>query len=837
MKNSVREITASANPISFLSRIFNIAPSQWPRVTECWFITFFFKVGSALGVTVLTSAFIARFGIGYLPVLFIISAVLIVLSTTIFEELIMKVKREILMMSMLFVASVMIFLATFFYESTPLLFFALTIGAESLFLAQFNIFIPILVGDRFTPLESQSTFPFVESGETIGGIAGASLLALFGAKLPVAWFMYIWIAVLICAMVVFIVTSFVRTSLPTFKLHSHGDSPKPKREMREVLSAVRKIPFLQSLVIVVLLQWVFMSFLDFQFTKSVEQSVTLTQEQSLALTHDSRVLGASVLTADSGKLEPLPHVERKLTVEQEAQLSEKLGQLRGSFHTAALIVQALIATRLIASLGVVGSMLLHPIIMLMSLVGMFLKFSLPSATLTRMNFEITNVVYKNAYFTSHYALPKYIRDQAAEFLEGIARPIGTIVSMTLILAFQYFTSGTQLSAAIHTAMVIIMVCVLVITLKLQSKYTDITKQQLFSNRPYPEKLNAIEILAQQGHKNAPSILVEKLTDPNAIEDNPIVRVKLLSALGEFSDYSTLPEILEALSDPEPSVRLEAAHVLMNFKNVGEHFYAQAFSKYRMIEALKETFKKEKFQSVRSAIIRVFSILRQAEIVPFLLQQLKESDPKARADSIHTLGMFHDLNAAYYILPSLNDENTKVRSAAMIALWQFDKYRPMLEATLLDMLKNDSRENFLAALYVFGEVRYQHVNVLMPYLRDTDPEVVLEAAFALTKCSVAEGFMVIIDHLLKLPIDRFESVRLFINRLDDKARTMVERVVVHLISHEINALMHLRNITSFDQIEVETLEKLRRFYSIIGQFEELFEFECALRDRQIQHANI
>ncbi len=838
MQNSVREITASANPVSFISRLFNIAPSQWPRVAECWFITFFFKVGAAIGATVLTSAFIARFGIGYLPILFIVSALLIILSTTLFEELIMKIKREILMMSMLFTASLMIFSATFFYESSPILFFALTICAEALFLAQFNIFLPILVGDRFTPLESQSTFPFIESGETIGGIAGASLLAFFGAKLPVAWFMYIWMAVLICAMLVFIITSFVRTSLPALKLHSQDrNSNTPRREMKEVIGAVRKIPFLQSLVIVVLLQWVFMNLLDIQFTKSVEQSIATPVNKSVSAEQSlPNYFGASVLNADQIEASIKPDMERKLTVEQEAQLSEKLGQIRSSFHAASLFVQALIATRLISSLGVIGSMLLHPIIMLLSLVGMFFKFGLTSSTITRMNFEVTNVVYKNAYFTSHYALPKNIRDQAAEFLEGIARPIGTVVSMSLILAFQYFSSGAQLSNAIHVVMFFIMFSVLFITLKLQTKYTDITRQQLFSNRPYPEKLNAIEILAQKGHRDAPAILVQKLIDPNAVEDSPIVRIKLLSALGEFSDYSTLPEILDALSDNEPSVRLEAAHVLINFKNVGDKFYSQAFSKYRMCEALKETFKKEKFQSVRSAIIRVFSILRQSEIVPFLLDQLKKEDPKARADSVHTLGMFHDLNAAYYILPSLNDETERVRNAAMIALWQFDKYRPMLENTLIDMLNNESREDLFSALYIMGEVKYHKTELLLPYLQNNDNEVALEAGFALTKCGVARGFLPVLSHLLELPFEKFESTRLFINRLNENARTMVERVVIHLISHEINALMHLKNVTSFDQIDTNTLEKLRRYYALIGQYEELFEFECALRDRQINYAN-
>lgn len=839
MPNTVREIITRANPLSFFSRLFNIAPSQWTRVVECWLITFFFKVGAAIGATIITSAFIARFGIVYLPILLIVSALIIIMSTTIFERLILRMKREVLMMAMLFAASLLLLSATFFYESSPYTFFALIIFAESIFLAQFNIFIPILIADRFTPLESPSTFPFIESGETIGGIIGASIIGFFGASLPVAWFIYIWIAVLICAMMIFILTSFLRTSIPKFSSRMEHAVPA-SQGMREIIKSIRTVPFLKSLVIIVLLQWVFMNFLDFQFTKSVEQTVSNTHENTIVQEEKWDPPFASILQSQNSEHlrkendSMLEH--RTLTPQQQAQFSEKLGKIKGSFHAVALIVQALVATRLIGSLGVVGSMLLHPIIMLMSLVGMFLKFGLVSSTVTRMNFEITNVIYKNAYFASHYALPKSIRDQGAAFLEGIARPLGTVISMILILIFQLFISGVELSMSIHISMAVIMFVVLILTIKLQSKYTDITREQLFSTLPYPEKLNAIEILAQKGHRNAPAILVQKLLDSNVHEEASIVRVKILSALGEFSDYRTLPEILDALSDQDASVRLEAAHALMNFNDVGEKFYAQAFSKYRMVEALKETFRKEKHQSVRSAIIRVFSILRQSEIVPFLLEQLKDEDSEIRADCIHTLGLFHDPNAAYYILPSLNDAHPNVRAAAIISLWQFAKYRPVLEEKLMTMLMSDNYDELFAAIYCLGEIQYLNYSVLLPYLHSEDPTIVREAAFALTKCGIPIGFTYVLDHLLSLPQEQFNKASLFINRLTHSARQKIERFIVHLVSHEINALMHHPSINIFEHIDTRTLEKLRRYYALIGQYEELYEFECALKAR-LTYGNI
>ena len=167
---------------------------------------------------------------------------------------------------------------------------------------------------------------------------------------------------------------------------------------------------------------------------------------------------------------------------------------------------------------------------------------------------------------------------------------------------------------IHIVMFLTMVVALLSTIRLQPQYTAITRNQLFSDIPYPEKINAIEILAQKYHDNTPLILARKFAESG--NEAPPVRIKLLSALGEFADYDTLPDILEALHDADPDVRLEAAYALMNFKDLGEQFYQHAFSRYRVIETLKEVFLHEKSASVRRAIIRVFSLLNSPMLSHF-----------------------------------------------------------------------------------------------------------------------------------------------------------------------------------------------------------------------------
>lgn len=801
--------TFKKTQISFLSRLFSIAPSQWPRVIECWFITFFFKMGVALGWVVITAAFVGRFGITSLPFLFIFDALLIILSTIFFEHLIMRMKREVLMISMLFCGALCLLFAATLYEQSIYGFFALVIIAEAVFLAQFNVFLPILVGDRFTPLESQSTFPFIESSETIGGIVGGVIVALLGGHLPVPVFMLIWIVLIVCVIGVFVVTSMVREGLPHLPIRATSHNNQDRTRVRDIIKNIGKVSFLKSLIFIVCIQWIFMNVLDYQYTRSVENAISRTQP----------VIATQV--------DPT----RSLSLAAEAELSAKLGTLKSGFHTAALIVQAFIAPRLIGPLGVVGSMLLHPIIMLLSLVGLFFKYGLLTSVIARMNFDMSNVIHKNAYFTSHYALPKSIRDQAAEFLEGIVRPLGTVIGMGLILLVEYIFVGKDMSMWIHGGLVIIMVIILILTLKLQGKYTDITREQLFSELPYPEKLNAIEILSQRGHAEAPRILAEKLSGAtNNRSEVAAVRIKLLTALGEFADYETLPDILHALADADPDVRLEAAHTLLSFDHIGQQFYAQAFSRFRLIETLKDTFKKETSATVRAAIIRVFSIVQQPDIVPFLLDMLTHDSPYMKADCIATLGLFHDPNVAFYILPALHDQDPKVRANVIIALWQFPKYRSIIEEELQKMLSSSDHAIKRAGIFVLGEVDAPHYNhILVELVQGTDVDYEHNAAFALTKHGDARGIVALVERYLLLPHEEFETLRRFMHRLTGDVKKNTQQTIVHIIAEHVKLLMKQYVGKRLHDVDGALLEKLRRLYKLIDQHEELHEIETVISE--------
>ena len=98
-----------------------------------------------------------------------------------------------------------------------------------MFLAQFNVFIPILVGDRFSPLESQKTFPIVESADTIGGIIGGALVGILASRFAMGWFIYMWIGFLAFVIFVFVIASHITQKIPSLPQSEVKKLPITKR--------------------------------------------------------------------------------------------------------------------------------------------------------------------------------------------------------------------------------------------------------------------------------------------------------------------------------------------------------------------------------------------------------------------------------------------------------------------------------------------------------------------------------------------------------------------------------------------------------------------------------
>ena len=126
-----------------------------------------------------------------------------------------------------------------------------------------------------------------------------------------------------------------------------------------------------------------------------------------------------------------------------------------------------------------------------------------------------------------------------EFLDGIVRPIGAICGVAVLLILEKFFIGESLILYVNIAMLVVSLFLFYVTYIQQHKYTEIAIDDLKDTKSKEMRMDAIEILAQKGHKFPLTILTHYLNDK---EELISIRVKILRAFAEMQDISVIDEM-------------------------------------------------------------------------------------------------------------------------------------------------------------------------------------------------------------------------------------------------------------------------------------------------------
>jgi len=770
--------------LSFINKLLNISSDQWPRISISWLIFFFIKVSYIVGWTIIISIFVSHYGILTLPILLVINSSLIILGSRIFSKLIHHFKKENLIISTTLLCGFLLILSTFFAEKSWEIFFTIVLVAEAILLSQLRIINSIFTEELFTPLESEQTFPIIESSETVGGIVGGLLIISLINVISVPQFIYIWTLVIILCIPTVLIFKKYHEDIPDFEI---ANKRREKNEIqkttyakkfRKAISNIKKIPFLQTILIIVLLEGIFFNILEFQYTQAVDSSVVTGSE-----------------------------------VSHSAGLAKSLGLLHIVFSIGALATQLFITSRIIQMIGISKSILLNPLVNMLSLIGLTFRFGLTTAVITRTNFEITHNVYLNAYHSSYYAIKPEKRENIKEFLEGTIKPLGLIIGTLLIFLAQYFFKETKLTDALNLIMVTVTAFTIYYAIKLQRKYTYTAKKNLNSDE-IQRKLDAAEILGQKGHKNAAEILANHLSDPDEVKE---VKIQILKVLAKIRSPKALPEILETLENKDDDLKYYALLCLQSYKNLGKHVFSQAFSRYRVINTLRNLFEEDQPERIKSAAIKILANLNASEIIPFLLKLLKSQNDTIRADCIYICGLFRDQNATHYIKPYLDDPSLRVRCNAIIALWQFKKYRAELKKKVDKMLNNSDSKVIRAGIFVAGEINLKsEKRRIYKLISSENPKIKLHAAIALTKMGYKLGIDTIVNLLLNEDDLLSNKCKQLIFSINNKHRDTIFKLLKLKISKLISTILKNIKHDEIDELPKETLRKLKWAYEKIDR---------------------
>lgn len=776
----------SLRQLSIINKIFNVHGSEWPKIWLIWVIRFLYRMGFVIGWTVLVAMFVGRYGIASLPYLFILIAIFTVIGTIFYSTFLEKIHRETVLIWSILATVLVLFAAIQLAAYDIVWFFALTICATAVFLNQIRIILNGFVEEMFLPLQSQRVFPLIEAADTFAGIvAGLLFLSLIDSFSTIN-FVYIWIAglFLIIPLILFSENLSEKVLLIVEKRLKRQPASLLKK-IKIAFSSDKHISYIKGIFVIVFFQWVLFNLLEFQYTKSVYQNVS-----------------QAIFDAGSGFEHAFVH---------------DLGILFMLFNVSALIFQFFVAGRLINSLGVIGSMLIHPIVTLLSLFGLTWKFNFGTAVLAKNNFMITSVIHTNAYHSSYYAVREDLRHHVRELLEGMVRPLGAVFGTLALIGLQKLFFGDNLILAVNLMMVFSALLLFYFTYRQQYKYTNVVISDLYSNDS-KIRMNAIDILAQKGHKGHLKHLKQLLLD----ESQPVsVRVRILQAFTEIQPMSVLSEIVDCINSKSSIIRSAALDTLCAFRLLHRHSNAIVFAKYQLAETLKDLYKREKNFEIVSKIIKVLSCLSCVATVEFLMNVAKSKKSYHRAEAILALGRFKDSHVAEFIKPYLYSRYPKEQINTAVALYQFKDFRTEAKNVIDEFLESGKDLKIALAIYAIGELQLKHQrSVCLHHLNSNIDSLKLECAIALAKMGSYETIPVLVNMLFSHKQGLSQKVKSELKNLDVRFSRNIDKIVKNLVEFKVEDLMQKKNADSLVELDKTSLIHLHKLYALVEEYDEV-----------------
>ncbi|MFC1749369.1 MFS transporter [Pseudomonadota bacterium] len=660
--------------ISLVERLLNISAREVPRTAYAWIIRLLFKIGFIVGWTAIVAMFVTRFSITSLPFLFLIQALFSVVGMLLFSYFVNVIPVKKLILANIFIVAVCLLIAAL-VRSSDLAFFALIIPVSGLFIPQIYIFMSYYIEEFFSPLEGERVFSVIESAETIGGIIGGFLLANAGFLMGVHKLLFFWIFLLfLCAAFILVFEPEVPEFFKKVKAQKKEENPHHRLSINGLVKSykeIKSIPYLQAILVFMLIQWIIAHFLEYQYTMVVEGS----------LEHSSSA------------------------AENEAHLAGGLGSLVMLFHGSALMIQLFMASRIVRKIGTFGGFLLHALVTFFSAISLLLGFNYLTAILAKNNFEVSGVVQKNAYETSYYAFGFGTSLSIREFFEGLIMPVGTIIgTLSIIIIQKVFDKGLVLP--VFELCIIFLVAMMVyFSFHLQAKYTNLAKSNLYQNEDIRCKYNAIEILSQRGHREGAQILTDALDQ----EEHDEIKIKLVEGLSRNGYKPEIYKLLKMYDERNIPLRRAILNTISKIlrKIKSDHEFYEEMSKQ-----LKSIYAVTYDNSLKALIIKCLARVRHKEIMPML----NDANAIVRAYSIASLWFKKPYRKEMESLLSVMLSSGRREQLLAVCEVAHEIRCPEVNKRLIPLLKlNDGEIRTMSALALFKVGYYRTAEYLADLL--------------------------------------------------------------------------------------------------------------------------
>mgnify|MGYP001573693414 FL=1 len=670
---------------------------------------------------------------------------------------------------------------------------------ESCVLVQLSINIETFTERLFSPVESERTFPLVESGDTVATLVAGLVLFFFSGYLTT--YRALWIVIGILALLVPLFLkyhSFVR-SLPGLCLYRKqilGSSSEHHERLS--FSDLRKSTYIRYLILIVIAQWFFSVVLEFLFTYSISSQVAF---------------GGDLVPAVATGVENV--------------LIHEFGFMQILFAGAALLSHFFLAGRVISGVGIGGSMVLHPIVSFLSLATMIVNFSVFSTVLSRINFEVTGVIFRNAYQASYYVFHELKSQFVRLFLDGIVRPIGTLAG-TLFLLFCFLFSSSQYYI---TLVLVGLFCVLLVFLlaiiALQGRYTGYVISQLKDpHTPTDLRLSLLDVLAQRGHEDHAVFLLQLYREP---EQSPLVLMKLLEFFSTQDAF--FADILDRLHHQDRVVRFHALRALSSFEQ--RHFFEHnSLSLQTLIGQLKSFFVHESDPDLRFQSLLLLAKFRHEEVTTFLLERLGLEQGASLVALIYACDASGDPAFLEYISSLLSSPYPRVWASTLVILTPHHRFARQISEFFAQKLTSDLVSDRCAVAFVLSHTLPEHSLTMMEKrARSTDTaQEKLLLAYGLMQLGSSEYHALFLEALFSGDVTLSLAAQRLYAQLPYEKFSVFIRSVERRALFQLHTLMRSFRGATFHELSLKELHSLRQIYTLLHVTEEVIRLDALLEKK-------
>jgi ATP/ADP translocase len=386
-----------------IAGIFLVKPNESRVVVFNLVLFVFLGIGLALGRGTADALFFKRYGIEHLPWVYVLSALSLAVSCTLYAAFADRLSSERFFSYILGTLAVMLFMVWALMRLPgndwlyPLYYVVYEIASELVL-----IHAGLYLNQNLNALQAKRLVPLIFGGSQVGVIFGGIMLATLSPLIGVSNILLIWMTVSLVSIVMLVMWH-----------RQHGTSPFYKAARK------RKVTVANSVNDV------------FQGLKFMKQS-TLLRMASFALFFMVIMFYVLIYSVNQVYTE---------TFKTEESLSAFFGVLVAINSSIALLLQFFVANRLLRKFGVRTVNLFFPFTSLLSYLMLLVSFTLPSALIGSFNKDVVMTAFRNPVWSLMMnALPANIQGRARAMTVAVVIPSALMVAGVLLLLIKDFGS-------------------------------------------------------------------------------------------------------------------------------------------------------------------------------------------------------------------------------------------------------------------------------------------------------------------------------------------------------------------------------------------------------------